>query len=405
MSTTFSRRTVAASSFVAPLLPIMAVVFIAYLVIGVAMPVLPLHVQQGLGLGTVMVGLVAGSQFMASLLSRLWAGHYVDSNGAKHAVVTGLMVAAVAGLLYLVSLRFVGKPETSVVILLLGRALLGVAESFIITGALSWGLTLMGQVNTGKVMSWVGTALYAAFAVGAPAGTALYAGHGFVAIAIATALIPLAPVPLVASLRPVAPTSQARPAFTRVIDAVWVPGLGLALSGVGFGAITTFITLLFAERGWSPAWLAFTALSIAFIVGRVVFGHLPDRIGGAKVALVCVLIEAVGQALIWLAPSSALALAGVTLTGLGYSLVYPGFGVEAIRRAPPQSRGLAMGTYTAFLDVALGFSGPVLGLVASGTGLRAVFLASTVVVVCSAAVAMRLLYAPALAEKPSLHAA
>jgi len=280
-----------------------------------------------------------------------------------------------------------------------------VAESFIITGALSWGLALMGQENTGKVMSWVGTALYAAFAVGAPAGTALYAGHGFVAIAIPTALIPLGPVPLIASLRPVAPTSQARPAFTRVIDAVWVPGLGLALSGVGFGAITTFITLLFAERGWSPAWLAFTALSIAFIVGRVVFGHLPDRIGGAKVALVCVLIEAVGQALIWLAPSSALALAGVTLTGLGYSLVYPGFGVEAIRRAPPQSRGLAMGTYTAFLDVALGFSGPALGLVASGTGLRAVFLASTVVVVCSAAVAMRLLYAPALAEKPSLHAA
>ena len=315
------------------------------------------------------------------------------------------MVAAVAGLLYLVSLRFVSKPETSVVILLLGRALLGVAESFIITGALSWGLALMGQENTGKVMSWVGTALYAAFAVGAPAGTALYAGHGFVAIAIATALIPLAPVPLVASLRPVAPLSHARPAFTRVVGAVWVPGLGLALSGVGFGAITTFITLLFAERGWSPAWLAFTALSIAFIVGRVVFGHLPDRIGGAKVALVCVLIEAVGQALIRLAPSSALALAGVTLTGLGYSLVYPGFGVEAIRRAPPQSRGLAMGTYTAFLDVALGFSGPLLGLVASGTGLRAVFLASTVVVVCSAAVAMRLLYAPALAEKPSLHAA
>ena len=37
------------------------------------------------------------------------------------------------------------------------------------------------------------------------------------------------------------------------------------------------------------------------------FGHLPDRIGGAKVALVCVLIEAAGQALIWLAPWPALA--------------------------------------------------------------------------------------------------
>jgi MFS family permease len=100
------------------------------------------------------------------------------------------------------------------------------------------------------------------------------------------------------------------------------------------------------------------------MAGRLIFGHLPDKIGGARVALVCVLIEAVGQALIWLAPSSTMALIGASVTGLGYSLVYPGFGVEAVRHAPPQSRGLAMGAYTAFLDLALGLANPMLGLVA-----------------------------------------
>jgi hypothetical protein len=34
---------------------------------------------------------------------------------------------------------------------------------------------------------------------------------------------------------------------------------------------------------------------------RGFFSHLADAIGGAKVALVCTLIEAIGQALIWLA--------------------------------------------------------------------------------------------------------
>ena len=54
-------------------MPIMAVVFIAYLVIGLAMPVLPLHVHLDLGLSTFVVGLVSGSQFAASFFSRMWA--------------------------------------------------------------------------------------------------------------------------------------------------------------------------------------------------------------------------------------------------------------------------------------------------------------------------------------------
>ena len=389
-------RTVHQSRSVAPLLPIMAVVFVAYLVIGLAMPVLPLHVHQGLGLSTFVVGLVAGSQFTASLISRVWSGHHADRKGAKHAVVTGLLVAVAAGLLYLLSIRFVARPETSVAILLLGRALLGGAESFIITGALSWGLALMGPQHTGKVMAWMGTALYAAFAVGAPAGTALYNSYGFVAIALAATLIPLGTLPLVVPMRPVAPLPRASASFTRVARAVWMPGLGLALSGVGFGAIITFIALLFANRGWSQAWLAFTALSVAFIAGRLAFGHLPDRVGGAKIALICILIEAVGQALIWLAPWSGVALGGVALTGLGYSLVYPGFGVEAVGRAPAESRGLAMGAYTACLDLSLGIASPALGLIAGGAGLEAVYLASTLVVASAAAIALRLYYAPSL---------
>src|SRR5437868_3629344 len=163
------------TSVVTALLPIMGVVAVAYLVTGMAMPVLPLYVHQGLGLSTFLVGLVAGSQFAATLLSRLWAGHFADTRGPKAAVIVGLVFAGAAGLLYILSVRFAATPSTSVMVLLLGRALLGVMESFVITGALSWGLALAGSQHTGTVMSWVGTALYTAYAVGAPAGSGLYA--------------------------------------------------------------------------------------------------------------------------------------------------------------------------------------------------------------------------------------
>jgi MFS family permease len=370
----------------------MAVVLIAFLIIGLALPVLPLHVHQGLGLGAFIVGLVTGSQFGASLLSRVWAGHYADTRGPKRAVVVGLLTAIAAGLLYTLSLRFTGVPPISVTVLLLGRALLGSAESFIITGAVSWGLALVGAENAGQVIAWVGMAMFAALALGAPLGTALYSAGGFAAVALAATLMPLLTVLLVFRLSPVAPQREARAPFKTVAAAVWLPGFGSALSSVGFGAIIAFGSLLAAQRGWNPVWLVFTAFAVSLVTARLLLGHVPDQLGGARVALACVLIEAAGLALIWAAPGRALAAAGAALAGFGYSLVYPGLGVEAVRRVPPQSRGLAMGAYTVFLDVALGFGSPALGLIAGRFGLDTAFLISALIALGTAGVALRLLF-------------
>jgi len=378
------------SAVIKALLPLIATVLVLFLITGLAMPALPLHVDQTLGLGTFIVGLVAGAQFAASLISRIWSGRYADERGAKRAVVAGLIAAAIAGLLYILSLRFTDAPEISVAILLLGRALLGGAESFIITGAVTWGLALVDAQNAGKVIAWLGTALYAAFAVGAPAGTALYAEHGLFAIGLATTIGPLAVLLLILRLRPTAPLRRPQPPLRAVLAAVSFPGLGLAFSSLGFGAITTFVTLLFAASHWTPVWLGISAFATAFMVTRVLFGHLPDTMGGVRVATVSIVIEAAGLALIWLAPSAGIAFAGAALTGLGYALVYPGLGVEAVRRVPPQSRGLAMGTYTAFFDLGLGIANPTLGLIANTAGLQAVFLVSAFVVLGAAAVAVRL---------------
>jgi MFS family permease len=388
----------------AALLPIMSAVFVAFLVIGIAIPVLPLHVHQGLGLGTFLVGLVAGSQFAAAILSRVWAGRHSDMRGAKHAVITGLLIAAAAGLLYALSLSFIITPSISVTILLLGRALLGVGESFIITGAQSWGLTILGIQNTSKVLAWVGSAMFGAFAAGAPIGTALYASYGFAGVALATTLLPLATIVLVAPFRRVPSTARMRTGLLKVMGAVWVPGVGSALSSIGFGAVTAFSALLLVARGW-PAWPAFTIFALTFILARIALGHLADRFGGAKVALICVLVEAAGLGLMELAPSLALALTGAALTGFGYSLVYPGLGVEAVRRVPAQNRGLAMGAYTAFLDVALGFGTPALGLLASVAGLGAVFIASAVAALCAAPIAASFLRSSAHPVTPTRHAA
>ncbi len=108
----------------------------------------------------------------------------------------------------------------------------------------------------------------------------------------------------------------------------------------------------------------------------------------------CVLIEAAGQLLIWQADHVLMAYAGAALTGFGFSLAFPGFGVEAVRRSLPQSRGAAMGAFVAFLDISLGITGPAAGAIASTAGVSAVYLAGAAAVALAAVVAMVLLVNP-----------
>ncbi|WP_434657252.1 arabinose transporter [Pseudomonas sp. R3-56] len=373
------------------LLPLTLTVFVGFLTIGMQLPVLPLHLHDTLGMGTLVIGLVVGAQFAAALLSRAWAGNFADLRGGKRAVMAGLVTAAVSGLVYLLSLAFVAAPVTSVWLLSGGRVLLAIGESLIVTGAMGWGIGLVGPQHAGKVMAWNGIAMYGSYALGAPLGVALNAGWGFVGIVLASMFVPLLALAIVAGVRAVAPTATRRTPFYKMLGAVWVPGLGLAFCSVGFGVLTAFIALLFAAREWGNASLAFTAFGVAFIGARLLFGHLPDKIGGARVALVCVLIESVGLLLIWSADSATSAYLGAALTGFGYSLAFPGFGVEAVRRAPPQARGLAMGAYVAFLDIALGITSPLAGLLASGWGIGAVYLGGAIAVALSFVVALVLL--------------
>jgi len=90
----------------------MASVFTVFLVTGAALPALPLHINDQLGFGPFMIGLVSGAQFAASLISRFWSGTVSDRRGPKHAVTAGLIMAALAGLFYLLSLFFTGNWES-----------------------------------------------------------------------------------------------------------------------------------------------------------------------------------------------------------------------------------------------------------------------------------------------------
>jgi MFS family permease len=378
-----------------PAIPVMAVVFLSFIIIGMALPVLPLHVHDVLGFGPLVVGVVAGGQFAAALISRFWAGRLSDSRGAKYAVVLGLIVSVIGGVFYIASLLVLDMAVLSVTLILIGRTLVGGAESLMITGGIAWGLGLVSSESSAKVIAWVGMAMFAALAAGAPLGSLVFERWAFFGIALVTALVPIAALVIIRRLPVLVPEVSRKAGISTVLGAVALPGLGFALSGITFGAVTSFLTLYFSVNGWNHGALAFTTFAVALIAARIFWSGLPDRFGGAKVALCCLVIQAIGLVMIGVAGSAGLAMIGAAICGAGFSLVFPSLGLEAVRRAPPASRGLAMGTYNAFLDLTLGFGSPALGWLGGAAGLGSIFIGSAVAALLAVPIALRLLYKPA----------
>ena len=360
--------------------------FLAYLVIGLQLAVLPPFVHNELGYGAVLAGLVISTQYIATLLSRGFAGRTSDTAGPKRAALIGMAACGASAVLMVAAALLRPWPLASFALLLLGRLALGVGESCVGTGCIMWGIGRVGPGQTAKVISWNGVATYGALAAGAPLGVQLASAFGFIAIGIAGALLMVLGL-LMAWRRPAAKVAPGeRLPMHRVFGRVFPYGMGLALGAVGFGALATFVTLYYAAMGWSGAAATLSVFGACFVGVRLVFGGAISRFGGYRVALVSFVVEVAGLLVLAAAGSAGVAMFGGALTGLGFSLIFPALGVEAVQRVTLSNRGSALGAYSVFTDLALGVAGPLGGWLVSGGRYGPLF----VVAACFTAVAIAL---------------
>jgi predicted MFS family arabinose efflux permease len=274
--------------------------------------------------------------------------------------------------------------------LLIGRLVLGFGESWVGTGCITWGIGKVGATHTARVISWNGISTYGALAIGAPLGVQLQSHWSFGAVGGVVLAVGLVGMALAAPRARVAVVGGARMAFGNVVTRVLPHGLALSLASVGFGSIAAFITLYYASYHWDGAALSLSIFGCAFISARLLLGNTIGRFGGFRVAIVSISVEVVGLLLLWLAAAPWMALGGAALAGFGFSLVFPSLGVEAVSRVPAGSRGAALGAYSAFLDLSLGITGPVAGLIVTGFSYAAIFLFAALAALTAMGMAMLL---------------
>ena len=364
--------------------------FIAFICIGLPIAVIPGYVHEHLGYSAVVAGVTIGSQYLATLLSRPMAGRMSDNVGTKRAIVLGLAGILISGVLTFIAVLLEHIPALSLAILIVGRLLLGVAQGLIGVGTISWCMGAVGTEHTARSISWNGIASYGAIAIGAPLGVVMVADYGFASLGLALAGLAALGLVLIRNKPSVPVVRGERLPFWAVFGRIAPFGASLCLASIGYGTLTTFITLYYLNRGWTGAAYCLTVFGACFILSRLVFISAISRVGGFSAAIACMLIETLGLTLLWLAPSTGVALMGAGLTGVGLSLVYPALGVEAIKRVPDSSRGAGLSAYAVFFDLALAIAGPLMGAVALNLGYDWIFFCAALLSVTALALTVLL---------------
>lgn len=366
------------------------VVFTCFFSFGAAIAVIPLYIKTELHFGSFIIGAIVALQYLATLLSRGFAGSVADTVGAKIAVRQGLVAALLCGVMYLIS-TYLHTPLFQLIVIAIGRVSLGIAESLLVTGALAWALKQVGSAHAGKIMAWNGNAMYGGVALGALGGSWLVSYGGFLWVAYAAIALPIAVSLLAYQLPNQTPSQGIRLPFYQVIQHIALPGTGLFLATVGYGVILTYIGLFFQANDWSGSAWAIASFGGAYVIARLLFSGFPDRFGGARVALFFLLIETLGLILVCSASQKITVFLGASLSGFGFSLVVPSLGIEAIRRIPSQNRGAAMGGFLAFFDLSFCLAIPFAGALAKGNNYTIVYFVGAVCALMSSIIAWLLI--------------
>ncbi len=356
--------------------------FFGYTIIGLPLAVLPFFINKVLGYNTIIAGLVISLQYLTTFAMRGYSGNITDKKGPKPAVLISMGSFLLSGILLWIAYECKGIPHISLAILVITRLITGCGEGMIGASPINWAMLALGDQHTGTAISFNGIASYGGLAIGAPLGVYLEKFIGIEGVAII--IMAIAVTGYLVAHRKKAYRNEIienRQSFMKVLAKVSPYGICLALGGLGFGTLSTFITLYYDYMHWTNGALCLTVFGATFILTRVVFSNAIKTYGGIKVSIASFAVEAIGLAILAYAPNVWLSLLGAGITGCGFALVFPALGVEAVNLVSASNKGSALAGYGLFIDISLGITGPLVGAVGEHWGMDKIFPFSMFVVV------------------------
>src|SRR2546425_2123895 len=332
------------------------------------LPAAPFRIRE-LGGSTLASGLFLGFLTFASAFSAPLTGAIADRIGRPRALVIASLVIAGCSVVYAV---------TSNYRLMLALVVVhGVFWSGLLTASGAYMTNLLPARRRAEGIGYWGLASVGALAVAPPVAFWILR-YGWAWLCACCVALNLVVAAIAWTLREdrLADAERARQEHTTGPLLEWrvlVLSLTLFLYSFGYGAITTFSAVYADALGITPKSIYLTTLAIVILLTRPLSGALADRIGHRQVFLPCLVLIALGLAMLGLHGTRGSLVTSALIFGLGFGTAYPVFIAYVMHDVDARRRGAAFGAVLLAFDTGVGSGSTVAGWLIQRFGFSAAF--------------------------------
>jgi MFS family permease len=341
------------------------------------LPTAPFRILE-LGGSTFASGLFLGFLTYASATSAPLTGAIADHIGQRRTLIVASGVILLCAIAYGVT--------TSYPLMLALVVVHGVFWSALLSASAAYLTSLLPERRRAEGISYWGLSSVAAIAVAPPVAFWIMQHGGWRWICISCGALNAVMGAIAWTLPadgarerqlmlPLGSTRQFTNSPTRQLVEwrVLLVSVTLFMYSFGYGAITSFSAMFADALGISPKSIYLTLLAIVILLTRPLSGALADRIGYRRVFMPCLVLIALGLALLASASSLAWLVASAILFGVGFGTAYPVFVAYVMRDVHAARRGAAFGAILAAFDTGVGTGSSAVGWLIEHVGFSAAF--------------------------------
>ncbi len=327
-------------------------------------PTLPPYIKS-IGASGLEIGLVTTLFSIGAVLSRPFIGYMLEYKTRKPLVLVGAVTLLAITMIY---------PTTQIVaIFLLFRFAHGLAWGLSTTVNGTAAVDVVPNSRLGEGVGYFGLSVTLGMIIAPSLGIYLYQVTTFTNLIYISSLLGVVSIIFLALVKYFTPEDVKKTKkedltfsyFGSLVEkSSWYPAFITMMATFGYGSIVTFIVIFGEERGIDQIFLFYLVNAIMASVSRPITGRWFDKRGPKGLVLICTVITFIGMWVLSFAHSNALIIVAGILFGIGFGSLLPTLQSWTLSQTAPNRRGVANGMFYSAIDLGIGLSGLVFGVLA-----------------------------------------